>query len=268
MGNAVDKCQDVKKHVDYQAADGNDAAQAKGVIEAALKENFDFQGHPSDFRAIDANGDNTLTAAELESFFAKQGITGSVKDLISVYDATKARSDAKFANGDGDGKLGINEWVNCGGHKNAEEAQDAAAASETVCPCDIPKCPSVRLAAPTPRPAHAPLTALHRNPNGTAQVDLSPLQQQITEATNSILDAIKEVVPAINSSEENVIAAVKDIESLDIVSSFTRNPNVTCSAGAEEPAAEENDFDDEYTADELELVAEAAAAECAEAIDA
>eukprot|EP00741_Cyanophora_paradoxa_P010291 tig00020516_g9961.t1 len=87
MGNAVDKCQDVKKHADYQAADGKDAAQAKGVIEAALKENFDFQGHPSDFRAIDADGNNTLTAAELQSFFDAQGITGSVKDLVRVPDA-------------------------------------------------------------------------------------------------------------------------------------------------------------------------------------
>eukprot|EP00741_Cyanophora_paradoxa_P018394 tig00000204_g17759.t1 len=137
------KCQNAKRLAEYSANEGNDANQAAIVIAQSLDKTFDFQGHPSDFRAIDTDRDNFASQAELETFFTSMSMdTSYISKLVGLYDATIARADGKYANGNADGKLHINEWVNCGGHRTQEEALDAAAEDEVkaICPCEIPKC--------------------------------------------------------------------------------------------------------------------------------
>eukprot|EP00741_Cyanophora_paradoxa_P011062 tig00020553_g10694.t1 len=83
MGN-VNKCQDVKRSADYRAADGQDAKQFVGVIDAAVKANFDFQGHPSDFRAADTNSDHFISKTELADILTKMGAIADLKTSMAA----------------------------------------------------------------------------------------------------------------------------------------------------------------------------------------
>eukprot|EP00741_Cyanophora_paradoxa_P018399 tig00000204_g17763.t1 len=91
------KCQAVKRLASYNAADGNDAAQAKIVISKSLASTFDFQGHPSDFRAIDTNHDNFASQAELETFFAAQGLDSTqISKLVGLYDENNMSNSSEL----------------------------------------------------------------------------------------------------------------------------------------------------------------------------